>query len=667
MESRAANQSNRHGSVPMVRAGAGTAVGYGVPSCRSRSCREEPVVQQSPDRQPRRDRRPRHAHLPRARHRHRRRLLRARPRRAARPLRRRGLRPRRPDRGRELPQHRRHPRRDRAERRRGRAPRATGSSPRTPTSPAPSPTAGVAWIGPPPEAIEIMGDKISSRKPPRPPTSRRCPARSSRSPTRPRSSRSAERVRLAGRDQGRVRRRRPGPEGRATAPTRPQPRSSRPPREARRTSGGPSATSSATSPGRATSRSRCSPTRTATSCGSASATARRNAATRSSSRRRPRPGSATTSRAAMGEAAVKVAAACGYVNAGTVECLYQDGEFWFLEMNTRLQVEHCVTEMVTSLDLVAEQLRVAAGEPLSFTQDVVERRGHSIECRINAEDPAKSFLPSPGTITRLRAARRSGRALGRRLRRGRHGLAVLRQPDRQARRVGTRPRGGARAACSARCGSSRSAASATTIPADVALLAHPDFAAGNHSTKWVEDEVDPAIVHRAAPAAGRAGPDADAEGPSSSSARCRSRSTASASRSGSGCPRRRRRRTPARGARRGGKVRSRGWQPAVAAAATAPISAPMQGTIVKVLVARGRRGRGRPGGARARGDEDGEPHQRRDGGHRERGPRRGGRHRRHRRRPRSSSSSPPRPCGRPSSMWTRSRPAPSPATRPRCA
>src|SRR5690606_3663750 len=82
-------------------------------------------------------------------------------------------------------------------------------------------------------------------------------------------------------------------------------------------------------------------------------------------------------RQAMGEAAVRVTKACGYVNAGTVEFLYQDGEFWFLEMNTRLQVEHPVTELVTGIDLVAEQIRVASGQPLSFTQDDIVRRGHA--------------------------------------------------------------------------------------------------------------------------------------------------------------------------------------------------------------------------------------------------------------------------------------------------
>jgi len=111
----------------------------------------------------------------------------------------------------------------------------------------------------------------------------------------------------------------------------------------------------------------------------------------------PAPGITDKQRKQIGERCVRACLEIGYRSAGTFEFLYQDGEFYFIEMNTRLQVEHCVTEMVTGIDIVCEQLRIADGEKLSMNQGDVKIQGHAIECRINAEDP-KSFMPSPGLI-----------------------------------------------------------------------------------------------------------------------------------------------------------------------------------------------------------------------------------------------------------------------------
>ncbi len=111
----------------------------------------------------------------------------------------------------------------------------------------------------------------------------------------------------------------------------------------------------------------------------------------------PAPGITHEQRMAMGERCAEACRALGYVNAGTFEFLYQDGEFYFIEMNTRLQVEHPVTELITGIDIVKEQLRIANGDRLSFKQEDIELRGHAMECRINAEHP-RTFVPSPGLV-----------------------------------------------------------------------------------------------------------------------------------------------------------------------------------------------------------------------------------------------------------------------------
>jgi acetyl-CoA carboxylase, biotin carboxylase subunit len=191
-------------------------------------------------------------------------------------------------------------------------------------------------------------------------------------------------------------------------------------------------------------------------------------------------------RAKMGEAACRLARAGGYVNAGTIEFLVDaERRFYFLEMNTRLQVEHPVTEMVTGIDLVREQLRIAAGAPLGFTQDDVHHRGAAIECRINAEDPFAGFLPSPGTITGLRPAAgpwvRDDSGVY-------EGWTVPRYYDTLVAKliVWGADRDAAIARMSRALGEYRVAGIRTTIPLLRRLIVHPEFVAGTLSTALLE-------------------------------------------------------------------------------------------------------------------------------------------------------------------------------------
>ncbi len=216
----------------------------------------------------------------------------------------------------------------------------------------------------------------------------------------------------------------------------------------------------------------------------------------------PAPNFPDEVRQAMGAAAVAVAEGCGYTNAGTVEFLFQDGEFYYLEMNTRLQVEHPVTELVSGIDLVREQIRVAAGESLSFTQDDVTCDGHAIEVRINAEDPAGGrFLPSPGTISSLQLPQGFGvrwdggyeagdvvsqfydNLIGKLVVWGSDRQTAI---DRMQSALVELKIGGV----------------ATTANAHKAILASPDFRAGVHSTKWVEESLDLTDISGKSDAAG---------------------------------------------------------------------------------------------------------------------------------------------------------------------
>ena len=143
----------------------------------------------------------------------------------------------------------------------------------------------------------------------------------------------------------------------------------------------------------------------------------------------------------IGQIGTEAARAVGYRSAGTIEGLLADGEYFFLEMNTRVQVEHCVTEMVTGIDIVREQLKIAAGEPLAYGQDDVVIRGHAIECRINAEDASKNFAPAPGRIESYREPSGPFVRVDSGAEAGLRGAAPLRPDDRQADRLGRGPRG----------------------------------------------------------------------------------------------------------------------------------------------------------------------------------------------------------------------------------
>ncbi|HEX9704009.1 MAG TPA: acetyl-CoA carboxylase biotin carboxylase subunit [Gemmatimonadales bacterium] len=200
----------------------------------------------------------------------------------------------------------------------------------------------------------------------------------------------------------------------------------------------------------------------------------------------PSPAVDVTLRQDIGDAAVRLAGSIGYVGAGTVEFLLdEDGSFYFMEMNTRIQVEHPVTEMCTNFDLVKEQIRVAAGEPLSFVMNGNRLRGHAIECRVNAEDPYRNFQPCPGLITAYHPPGGPGVRVDTHIY---SGYTVPPYYDSLLAKVIVH--GNTRAEALARMHQALDSfiieGVTTTIPFLNRVIAHPDFVAGKVDTKFLE-------------------------------------------------------------------------------------------------------------------------------------------------------------------------------------
>ena len=217
----------------------------------------------------------------------------------------------------------------------------------------------------------------------------------------------------------------------------------------------------------------------------------------------PSPAVTPEIRAAMGQAAVTVARAAGYVNAGTVEFMFSGGDFYFLEVNARLQVEHPITEAVTGIDLVKEQIRVAAGLPLGFTQQDVSWTGHAIEMRINAEDPLRKFMPNPKRIARWVAPAGPGVRVD-----SGFGPGSDVPPNYDSLVAKLIVHGADRAEAIARASRALReflvVGPATTISYHRAILESPDFRSGNLSTRFIEDH--PELVDKARQLAGDQSP-----------------------------------------------------------------------------------------------------------------------------------------------------------------